>query len=106
MIACGGGKVLRTTDGGNNWTQAQAGDASDLYAIDIIDSLHIAAAGYLGKTVYSSDGGLSWVQNAALQHNELNSIKFIDADTGYTIGTYQGESWGIRKTTNRGAKLV
>lgn len=102
MIACGGGKILRTTDGGNNWAQIQAGDASDLYAIDIIDSLHIAAAGYLGKTVYSSDGGISWVQNAALQHNELNSIKFINADTGYTIGTYQGESWGIRKTTNRG----
>jgi photosystem II stability/assembly factor-like uncharacterized protein len=102
MIACGGGKVIRTTDGGNSWTQIQAGDASDLYAIDIIDSLHIAAAGYLGKNVYSSDGGTSWVQNAALQHNELNSIKFIDTDTGYTIGTYQGESWGIRKTTNRG----
>ncbi|NWG28106.1 MAG: T9SS type A sorting domain-containing protein [Ignavibacteriaceae bacterium] len=102
MIGCGGGKVLRTTDGGSSWTQVQVGDASDLYAIDIIDSLHIAAAGYLGKTVYSSDGGISWVQNAALQHNELNSIKFIDADIGYTIGTYQGESWGIRKTTNRG----
>ncbi|MBV6418825.1 MAG: Ycf48-like protein [Ignavibacteriaceae bacterium] len=102
IIACGGGKVLRTTDGGNNWVQIQAGDASDLYAIDIIDSLHITAAGYLGKNVYSSDGGLSWVQNAALQHNELNSIRFIDENTGYTIGTYQGESWGIRKTTNRG----
>jgi photosystem II stability/assembly factor-like uncharacterized protein len=102
MIACGGGKVLRTTDGGTNWTQVQTGDASDLYAIDIIDSLHIAAVGYLGKNIYSIDGGINWVQNAALQHNELNSIKFIDADTGYTIGTYQGESWGIRKTTNRG----
>ena len=102
MIACGGGKVLRTTDGGSSWAQTQAGDASDLYAIDIIDSLHITAAGYLGKNVYSSDGGLSWVQNAALQHNELNSIRFIDENTGYTIGTYQGESWGIRKTTNRG----
>ncbi|OQA67133.1 MAG: Ycf48-like protein [Ignavibacteria bacterium ADurb.Bin266] len=102
IIACGGGKVLRTNDGGNSWIQVQAGDASDLYSIDIIDPLHIAAAGYLGKTVYSSDGGLSWVQNAAVQHNELNSIRFINADTGYTVGTYGGESWGIRKTTNKG----
>ena len=102
IIACGGGKVLRTNDGGNSWTEHQAGDASDLYSIDIIDPLHIAAAGYLGKTVYSSDGGLSWVQNAAVQHNELNSIRFINADTGYTVGTYGGESWGIRKTTNKG----
>ncbi|MDY0083023.1 MAG: YCF48-related protein [Ignavibacteriaceae bacterium] len=102
MIACGGGKILKTTDGGNSWTEHQAGDASALYAIDIIDTTHIAAAGYLGKTVYSSDGGTIWTQNSALQHNELNSIRFINTDTGYTVGTYGGESWGIRKTTNRG----
>ncbi len=103
MIACGGGKILRTTDGGNSWTQFQAGDTDALYAIDLIDSLHIVSAGMNGKNVYSSDGGLTWIQNARLQHDELNSIKFVDADTGYTIGTYGGESWGIRKTTNRGA---
>uniref|UniRef100_A0A7V2ZHI1 T9SS type A sorting domain-containing protein n=1 Tax=Ignavibacterium album TaxID=591197 RepID=A0A7V2ZHI1_9BACT len=102
MIACGGGKILKTTDGGNTWTEHQAGDANDLYAIDIIDSLHIAAAGLNGKNVYSSNGGINWVQNNRLQHDELNSIKFINADTGYTIGTYGGDSWGIRKTTNRG----
>ena len=102
MIACGGGKILKTTDGGNTWTEHQAGDASALYAIDIIDSLHIAAAGFNGKNIYSSNGGTSWVQNNRLQHDELNSIKFINADTGYTIGTYGGDSWGIRKTTNRG----
>ncbi|MCO6447676.1 MAG: hypothetical protein LC124_00055, partial [Ignavibacteriales bacterium] len=103
MIACGGGKVLKTTDGGNTWTVHQAGDASDLYAIDIIDSLHIITAGANGKNVYSSDGGVTWIQNNRLQHDELNSIKFIDTNTGYTIGIYQAESWGIRKTTNRGA---
>lgn len=102
MIACGGGKVLKTTDGGDTWTEHQAGDASDLYAIDIIDTLHIVAAGANGKNVYSSDGGTTWTQNNRLQHDELNSIKFINVDTGYTIGTYVGESWGIRKTTNRG----
>ena len=103
MIACGGGKVLKTTDGGNSWTEYQAGDASSLYSIDIIDSLHIVLAGANGKNVYSSDGGETWIQNSRLQHDELNSIKFINTDTGYTIGTYGGESWGIRKTTNRGA---
>ncbi|QQS35944.1 MAG: T9SS type A sorting domain-containing protein [Ignavibacteriales bacterium] len=102
MIACGGGKVLRTTDGGNSWTEHQAGDASALYAIDIIDSTHTAAAGANGKNIYSTDGGFTWLQNNRLQHDELNSIRFINADTGYTIGTYGGESWGIRKTTNRG----
>jgi photosystem II stability/assembly factor-like uncharacterized protein len=103
MIACGNGKVLKTTDGGNSWAEYQAGDASTLYSIDVIDSLHIVSAGANGKTVYSSDSGETWIQNSRLQHDELNSIKFIDTDTGYTIGTYGGDSWGIRKTTNRGA---
>ena len=102
MIACSGGKILSTTDGGNSWIVHQAGDASDLFSIDIIDTLNIAAAGLNGKNVYSSDGGVSWLQNNRLQHDELNSIKFISKDTGYTIGTYGGDSWGIRKTTNRG----
>jgi photosystem II stability/assembly factor-like uncharacterized protein len=102
MIACGGGKILKTIDGGLTWTEHQSDDASDLFAIDIIDTLNIAAAGLNGKNVYSSDGGVSWIQNNRLQHDELNSIKFFDTETGYTIGIYQGESWGIRKTTNRG----
>lgn len=102
MIACGGGKVLKTTDGGDTWTEHQAGDASDLYAIDIINNIHIAAAGLNGKNIYSSNGGTTWIQNNRLQHDELNSIKFVDTDTGFTIGTLLGESWGIRKTTNRG----
>ncbi len=102
MIACGGGIVLKTTNGGNSWTQIQAGDASALYTIDIIDTLHIAGAGANGKNVYSSNGGTSWIQNNRLQHDELNSIRFIDTETGYTIGTYGGDSWGIRKTTNKG----
>lgn len=102
MIACASGKVLKTTDGGNSWQQIQAGDGNDLYTIDIIDSLHIAAAGLNGKNIYSSDGGVSWIQNNRLQHDEINSIKFIHTDTGYIIGSWQGSSWGIRKTTNRG----
>ncbi|MBS4034493.1 MAG: T9SS type A sorting domain-containing protein [Ignavibacterium sp.] len=102
IIACGGGKILKTTDGGDTWTEYQAGDASALYAIDIINNQNIAASGANGKNVYSSDGGISWTQNNRLQHYELNSIKFVDTETGYTIGTYGGESWGIRKTTNKG----
>jgi photosystem II stability/assembly factor-like uncharacterized protein len=61
------GKVLKTTDGGNNWEIIQAGDTRSLYTIDAIDSLHIAAAGGpFGKNVYSSDGGFTWIQNANL----------------------------------------
>ena len=103
MIACGGGIVLKTTDGGNLWTQTQAGDTRALYTIDIIDSLHIAAAGagggFGGKNVYSSDGGVTWIQNGnMIYENGVNCVAFINTDTGYVVG----ENWVIRKTTNRG----
>jgi photosystem II stability/assembly factor-like uncharacterized protein len=100
MIACGGGKVLKTTDGGNSWTQTQAGDTRDLYTIDVMDSLHIAAAGgSFGKNVYSSDGGTSWTENTNLPYSAgANWIYFIDTDTGYVTGN----SLYLRKTTNRG----
>jgi len=107
MIACGGGKVLKTTDGGNNWTEIQAGDTRPLYTIDIIDSLHIAAAGEFGnefqyeggKNLYSSDGGETWTVNPDVPTgNDANWIEFVDVDTGYTINFNNG----LWKTTNRG----
>ncbi len=107
MIACGGGKVLKTTDGGENWTIIQAGDTRALYTIEIIDSLHIAAAGeYLteiqysgGKNVYSSDGGESWITNPDIPtYSDANWIAFEDTDKGYSVSVDEG----LWETTNRG----
>jgi photosystem II stability/assembly factor-like uncharacterized protein len=107
MIVCGGGKVLKTTDGGTNWSQIQAGDTRALYTIDIIDSLHIVAAGVRepqiqfegGKNIYSSDAGVTWIQNPDIPtYTDANWIEFVDTDTGYAITV----DHGIYKTTNRG----
>lgn len=97
------GKVLRTTDGGNNWEIIQAGDSYPLFSIDAIDSLHIAAAGYGGtgyaaKNIYSSDGGYSWINGQQTTTHEINCIKYVDQDTGYIVMS----EIGIYKTTNRG----
>ena len=97
------GKVLRTTDGGENWEIIQAGDSQPLYSVDVIDSLHIAAAGYggtsyRGKNMYSSDGGYTWVNGGPLTFEAVNCIKYINHDTGYVILN----EVGIWKTTNRG----
>ena len=111
MIACGGGKILKTIDGGTNWLQLQTGDDRTLYTIDIIDSLHVAAAGERrleiqyegGKNVYSSDGGATWIMNDDIPtYTDANWIEFINKDTGYTINVNKG----IYKTTNRGQNWV
>jgi len=97
------GKVLRTTDGGNNWEIIQAGDSYPLFSIDVIDSIHIAAAGYGGtgytaKNIYSEDGGNTWVTGGMMTTSEVNCIKYVSIDTGYVVMS----NIGIWKTTNRG----
>jgi photosystem II stability/assembly factor-like uncharacterized protein len=97
------GKVLKTIDGGQNWEIIQAGDSYPLFSIDVIDSLHIAAAGYGGtgypaKNIYSSDGGTTWITGGTLTTIEINCIKYISLDTGY-VGM---SNIGLWKTTNRG----
>jgi photosystem II stability/assembly factor-like uncharacterized protein len=99
----GDGKVLRTANGGNNWDIIQAGDAQSLYSIDVIDSLHIAAAGYggtsyRGKNIYSSDGGNTWITGGLTTFDPINCIKYINVDTGYI----DMSEVGIWKTTNQG----
>lgn len=97
------GKVLRTTDGGANWEIIQAGDNQPLFSIDVIDSLHIAAAGiggtgYSGKNIYSSDGGYNWIIGGQLTFESVNCIQYVNPDTGYLVMT----NVSARKTTNRG----
>jgi photosystem II stability/assembly factor-like uncharacterized protein len=97
------GKVLRTIDGGQNWEIIQAGDSYPLFSIDVIDSLHIAAAGYggtgySGKNIYSSDGGYNWINGGSLTMESVNCIKYVNTDTGYVIMT----NVIGKKTTNRG----
>jgi photosystem II stability/assembly factor-like uncharacterized protein len=97
------GKVLRTIDAGLNWEIIQAGDSYPLFSIDVIDSLHIAAAGYGGtgytaKNIYSSDGGNTWLDGGTVTTHEINCIKYLNTDTGYIVMS----EIGIYKTTNKG----
>ena len=99
----GNGYVLRTTDRGISWDIIPAGDSYHLFCLDVIDSLHLAAAGYGGfnyaaKNLYSSDGGDNWIAGDTLTTEAVNCIQYINPDTGYLVMDehYYG------KTTNRG----
>ncbi len=97
------GKVLRTTNAGNTWDIVQAGDNQSLFSVAVIDSLHIAAAGYggtgyRGKTVYSSDGGNTWITGGPTTYDPINCIKYVNPDTGYITMS----EVGLWKTTDSG----
>ncbi|MBZ0199246.1 MAG: T9SS type A sorting domain-containing protein, partial [Ignavibacteriaceae bacterium] len=98
VITLGNGSILKTTDGGESWTDIQTGTTNALYCVDIIDPLHIIAAGEWYQVAYTSDGGNTWHLNDELPY-DANAIQFTDTSTGYAVG---GENLGIWKTTNGG----
>lgn len=92
-----GGVILRTDNGGANWTIVKQGGPS-IESMDFTDPLRGYAAG--GAIQRSNDGGLTWTT----QHVPLYSladISFADRQNGWAVGWYGtllhtdngGQSW-------------
>jgi len=97
--ACGGsGTLIKTTNGGDNWTVTSTGTTSYLTCLYFID----ANTGWIGcqealirKT---TNGGVSWY-SAPIQTNDFSSdFFFINASTGF-VTSHDNK---IHKTTNAG----
>ncbi len=97
--AVGGyGTILRTTDGGQNWTIQSSGTTSTLYGVSFTDPSHGTAVGGDGTIIRTTDGGNNWVSQASGTTNALLAVSFIDANTGTAVG----ENGIILRTTNGG----
>jgi photosystem II stability/assembly factor-like uncharacterized protein len=94
------GRVIKTIDGGVNWSSCNTAATGILYSVHFIskDVGWVAGAGgYIAKT---TDGGGSWVQQGQplLDTTTIYSVKFYDANYGIASGVGY-----IFKTTNGGA---
>jgi photosystem II stability/assembly factor-like uncharacterized protein len=93
------GKIVLTTNGGNNWTQLQnlSGNGT-INRIKFFDSLN----GFLVTTVGSfqtTDGGYTWTYNDALYNNYITwNIDFPNVQNGYIVG----DKMFLMKTTDAG----
>ncbi|MGM0586899.1 MAG: YCF48-related protein [Bacteroidota bacterium] len=92
--------ILKTTDGGNNWTLIDSPVDNQLTSVYFIDDQIGFIVGYYGTLLKTTDGGDTWTDVAAdgIYHT-LHDIQFTDAQTGYAMGTY-GTIW---KTTDQGS---
>lgn len=98
-MACGtNGVIIRTTDGGNTWTQTTAGIGSGFNSMAYSSATKAVAIGNQGGIRYTTNGGTSWTTAASGTSVSLWSISFGDANVGY-IG---GSSGVLLKTTNGG----
>jgi photosystem II stability/assembly factor-like uncharacterized protein len=92
------GTVLRTTNGGTNWTKDTIGTISDKwYSVYFVDSNTGWAVGWYGGIYKSTDGGANWTGQGSLA-DDWRSVCFSDDVTGWVVG----DGGKIKKTTNGG----
>ncbi|MED5622260.1 YCF48-related protein [Ideonella sp. BN130291] len=97
----GGGQMLKTSDGGLNWTPQASGVTARLSSVRFSNSMTGWAAGDNGTVLRTVDGGAHWTQQAA-GFNSFGStgtsLTIIDPSTAVLTSGY-GE---VRYTKNSG----
>ncbi|MBK6765629.1 MAG: T9SS type A sorting domain-containing protein [bacterium] len=91
--------VLRTTNGGDTWTQT--GTADDCEAVYFVSATEGWVCGNNGMILHTSNGGLSWTPQASGVGDKLRDIWFADAQHGWAAGkdgilihtTDGGQNW-------------
>ena len=100
--ACGGGRIAKTTDGGQSWQELVI-EGDNFTSLCALGESNIYACGQSGSIVASYDAGQSWHylrngSNIANKRYWLSDLCFVDADHGYAVG----EAGAVLYTDDRG----
>ena len=105
-IGANGGVVLRTTNGGANWTNVGGGaiGIADIYNIFAWDANLALCTTSPGATfVYrTSDGGATWTQVFTQAGGFIDAIWMTSASNGFMYGDPVGSRWSLWRTTTGG----
>src|SRR5258705_3755517 len=80
------GTIVRTTDGGNNWTIQSSGTTQTLWAVSFTDSSHGTAVGEVGTILKTTDGGGHWMTQPSGTVLNLRAVSFSDGNNGTAVG--------------------
>jgi photosystem II stability/assembly factor-like uncharacterized protein len=104
-----GGKIFKTTDGGNTWIQITTptvGGDNILYACRFFDKNNGIACGEYEGILKTSDGGITWDKIMGGAYS-LYSISIVNSTTGWIVGDQgtiyktsdSGETWSKQSIT-------
>jgi photosystem II stability/assembly factor-like uncharacterized protein len=93
----GSGYLIRTTDGGLNWTAVTSGVTNSIDAIHFFDTLNVIVACGSGKILRSTNGGLNWTSQSTGTSDAFYGLSFPNATTGIVTG-----GLSVYRTTNGG----
>lgn len=97
--------ILKTTDGGETWTETRAPSEVMINGFSFVDKLTGWAAGNNGKIYKTTDGGISWTSKV-LMSKHFKAISFVNANEGWAVGTMGaiystidgGENWSKQES--------
>ncbi len=93
------GTVLRSTNGGTDWTIRATGNTNSLYSTSFGDAVSGTAVGGGGTILRTTDAGETWSKQTSGVTDYLYGVSFADADNGTAVGA----SGVILHTTNGGS---
>ncbi|MFZ1323297.1 MAG: hypothetical protein WAT71_17210 [Ignavibacteria bacterium] len=101
-----GPTVIRTTNGGTNWTNVTgsgiSGSVKNIFAKSSTEAFCTTSPDttFIFRT---TNGGLNWSIVYSQEDGLLNAIQMVSSTDGYALGNPVGGKWTIVKTTNGGA---
>ena len=98
------GTILRTIDGGTNWSRQTILNVTSFNSVFFPTSTvgYVTGRGTTQAPIYKTiDGGMNWTPQVSNADSALGSIYFVGTDTGYAAGSYD-----ILKTTNGGTTWI
>jgi photosystem II stability/assembly factor-like uncharacterized protein len=81
----GGGTILRTQNGGQNWQAVQSPVAQALKRVDFVNERAGWIVGFNGTVLTTFDAGASWTSLDLKTKQKLYGL-FIDRKYGYAVG--------------------
>ncbi len=102
FISARNGKILKTTNAGENWALMHSGlPGKSMCGFSVINENTIYSVGYFETIIKSTNGGLNWIiiKNGPYgEGHSYNNVFFINENTGWICGSGQL----VFKTTNGG----
>jgi len=95
------GVILKTVNGGLNWSLCQSPVEQTLYSVSVLDSNSAIATGEGGVIIRTTNRGSNWIIINSGTSNNLYCVQFVNQSTGYICGTNI-----ISKSTNSGLNWI
>lgn len=102
------GTILRTTDGGSNWSTQTSGTVQTLRGVSLLNASTGIAVGTAGTILRTTNGGTNWVPQVSGTTGFLRAVQFANANDGIAAGdigtivrtTNGGTTWGVQTSSS------